>query len=396
MRWVLLLVPLLLLALAVGLRPAPTPPPRARLALQEVLGAPAEEGYARALQPRAFRFPADHGPHPEFSAEWWYFTGNLQGPDGRPFGYQLTFFRKALSPRPVRRTSAWAASQAWMAHLALTDVQAGKHRAWERFSREALDLAGARSQPFRVWLEDWQVVGGPAGPWRLVAAADDARLELDLQATRPPVLQGDRGLSRKGSQPGNASYYYSLTRLETRGHVQVGGERHPVTGLSWMDREWSTSALEPGQVGWDWFSLQLSDGSDLMLYQLRRTDGTADPASSGSLADAPAGSGVTVPRPFAAADMRLLPRGTWRDPEGTRWPVRWRIEIPREDLVLDVEPWLEAQKMDLSVPYWEGAIRARGTRRGRPVEGRGYLELTGYSSASRQVPPGPSKNPGSP
>lgn len=370
MRWLPLLVPALLLALAVLVRPSPAPPPRARLVIQDVLGGAPEAGYARALLPRPFRFPADHGPHPDSAAEWWYYTGNLEDPGGTHFGYQLTFFRKALHPDPPRRESAWAASQAWMAHLAVTDVAGGRHRAWERFGREALGLAGARAEPFRVWLEDWEASGQPIT--RLRARAEDFRLDLTLESRRPPVLQGDRGLSRKGRQPGNASYYYSLTRLGTSGRLELGGRTHEVEGTSWMDREWSTSALEPGQAGWDWFSIQLDDGTDLMLYRMRRGDGSADPASAGSLA------GPSGTRPLGVADFQLTPRGEWRDRHGTAWPVRWRVEIPSAGLELAVEPWLEDQRMDLSFPYWEGAIRVRGTRAGRPVGGNGYLELTGY------------------
>lgn len=352
MRVLLLLLPLALLALALLVGLGEPPPPRASLTVQEVLGAKGAEGFARALGPRTFRFPADHGPHPEFGTEWWYFTGNLQAEDGRHFGYQLTFFRKALVPGPPDRESGWAAHTAWMAHLAITSDQ---HRSWERFARGALGLAGAQAEPFRVWVEDWEVSGT-----RLRAG----ELDLELVSRRAPVLQGDRGLSQKGRQPGNASYYYSLTRLETTG--RVGGV--PVKGLSWMDREWSTSALEPGQVGWDWFSLQLSDGSDLMFYRLRNDDGSASPTSAGTLVE-PSGQ----VRRLRVGDVRLSPRGEWKG-----WPVRWRLEVPSARLAVDVEPWVEDQLMEHSVRYWEGAIRARGSRDGRPLDGNGYLELTGY------------------
>lgn len=364
-----LLLPLALLALAALLQPGDPPAPEARLSLQEVLGGPAPEGFARALAPQPFRFPADHGPHPDFAAEWWYFTGNLQAADGRHFGYQLTLFRRALSPTPAPRSSSWATSQAWMAHLAITDVAAGTHRSWERFSRQALGLAGAQAQPFRVWLEDWEVSGWP----RMRLRAGD--LDLELESLHEPVLQGDRGLSQKGREPGNASYYYSLTRLQTAG--RLGGV--PVSGLSWMDREWSTSALEEGQVGWDWFSLHLSDGSDLMFYQLRQRDGSPSPTSAGILRH-PDGR----VRRLGVAEVALTPRGSWQG-----WPVRWSLEIPAEQIALQVEPWLEDQRMDTSVRYWEGAMRIRGTRAGRPISGDGYLELTGYPAG-----PPPGRTPG--
>lgn len=355
MRALLLLLPVALLVLALVLARGEPPAPRASLTVQEVLGGEGAEGFARALGPRTFRFPADHGPHPEFATEWWYFTGNLEAEDGRHFGYQLTFFRKGLVAAAPPRESAWGASQAWMAHLAVTS---GEHRSWERFSREALGLAGAQAEPFRVWVEDWEVAGWP----RMRLRAGD--LDLELASLREPVLQGDRGLSQKGREPGNASYYYSLTRLETTG--RIGGVE--VSGLSWMDREWSTSALEEGQVGWDWFSLQLSDGSDLMFYRLRNADGSASPTSSGTLLDA-----AGRVRRLSVGDVRLSPRGEWQG-----WPVRWRVEVPSEGLDLDVEPRVEDQLMEHSLRYWEGAVRATGSRQGQPVEGNGYLELTGY------------------
>lgn len=352
MRALLLLLPVALLALALLAGRGEPRAPQASLTVQEVLGAKGAQGFARALRPRAFRFPHDHGPHPDYATEWWYFTGNLQAADGRHFGYQLTFFRKGLVPGAPDRASAWAASTAWMAHLAITSDE---HRSWERFARGALGLAGAQADPFRVWVEDWEVSGT-----RLRAG----ELDLELASRREPVLQGDRGLSRKGREPGNASYYYSLTRLETTG--RVGGI--PVTGLSWMDREWSTSALEPGQVGWDWFSLQLSDGSDLMFYRLRQEDGSASPTSAGTLVE-PSGE----VRRLGVGDVRLEPRGEWQG-----WPVRWRLEVPSVGLRLDVDPRVEDQLMEHSVRYWEGAVRARGDRAGKALEGNGYLELTGY------------------
>jgi len=376
---------LALLALAIAaavyllVRPERSSPPRASLSVAGELRAADDRGYAKALAPREFRFPADHGPHPEFRTEWWYYTGNLATADGRRFGFQLTLFRSALAPRMPPRESAWATRQAWLAHFTVTDVEAGAFHSFERWSRGALGLAGAQAEPFRVWVKDWTAAAvGQTFPIRLTAADDGASIDLMLQQGKPPVLQGERGLSRKSAEPGNASYYYSLTRMPASGTVRVAGESFSVTGLAWMDREWSTSSLGKDQVGWDWFSLQLSDGWDVMLYRLRRKDGTADPASGGSLVD-PRGGSRTLDLPR----FQILGSGQWRSPRsGVRYPARWRLRIPEEDLSLEVRPVLADQELDVSFHYWEGAVAIEGTHRGKPVRGNGYVELTGYADST--------------
>jgi predicted secreted hydrolase len=375
-----------LLAPAMGAcRGAPPRDLHARLSVAEGLRGTGAEGFARALAPRPFEFPRDHGPHPEFRTEWWYYTGNLQSAAGRRFGFELTFFRNALSPRPPERASRWATNQVYLAHFAVTDVQAGRFRSWERLERGAVGLAGAQASPFRVWLGPWSSAG-PAGgsaeiaalPMRLLAAAggeDGAGVDLLLQAAKPPVLQGDRGLSRKGALPGQASYYYSLTRLPAAGTVRTAGATFAVSGLAWMDREWSTSSLGPDQVGWDWFALQLEDGRELMLYRLRLRDGSADPASAGTLVAANGSS-----RPLAWSGVDLAPSGSWTSPRsGARYPARFHLRLPAEGLDLDVRPLLADQELDTSFRYWEGAVAVSGTSRGAPVAGSGYVELTGYA-----------------
>lgn len=331
-------------------------------------------GFARAIDPREFVFPRDHGAHPDYRSEWWYYTGNLRTRTGRRFGYQLTIFRLALRPQAPPRRSAWAANQVYMAHFALTDVSADRFHAHERFARGALGLAGAQGQPVRVWLEDWNIsLDGTV--WRLRAAHGDLGLDLALTPKKPIVLQGERGLSRKSAEHGNASYYYSITRLETQGTVTVAGERHAVSGLSWMDREWSTSALAPDQAGWDWFALQLSNGYDLMYYRLRRRDGSIDPFSAGSLVD-PAGKLARL----SAKEVQVEAVETWRSPQGIRYPTRWRVRVPQHQLDLDVRAAIPQQTLDLTVRYWEGAVDVRGRNADRAVEGSGYLEMTGYDS----------------
>jgi predicted secreted hydrolase len=352
---------------------------QASLAVSAALGSGDLAGFARATASRPFSFPADLGPHPEFRTEWWYYTGNLETAAGRHFGFQLTFFRTALAPpgaRVAERASAWAASQLYLAHFAVTDTAGRRFHAWSRLGREALGLAGARPGPFRVWLEDWSAESAaPDGlPVRLRAAEGDVAIDLVLTSEKPVALQGDRGLSRKGPEPGNASYYYSRSRMSARGTVRAGGEPLPVTGLAWMDREWSTSALGADLVGWDWLALQLDDGRDVMVYRLRRRDGTADAYSAGALI---ASDGAT--RPLAAGDVTLDALAHWRSPRSrVRYPSRWRLVVPGAALALEITPRLADQELIVGTRYWEGAVRVEGTAAGRPIGGRGYVELVGY------------------
>ncbi|HSW30132.1 MAG TPA: lipocalin-like domain-containing protein [Longimicrobiales bacterium] len=370
--------------------------PEARLSLEETLGGADTAGFARALEPRDFVFPADHGPHPDFRNEWWYVTGNLEAERGREVGYQLTLFRTSLAPpgrvgratAHAEATSAWSTDQAYMGHLAVTDARGRRFRAFERFARGALGLAGAEAEPLRVWVEGWSLEGSgsaasaggtrPADvfPLRLRAADGDVALDLVLESGKPRVLQGERGLSRKGPEPGNASYYYSHTRMPTSGTVVLGADTLRATGLSWLDREWSTSALSDGVVGWDWFALQLDDGWDLMVYALRRADGSAHPLSEGVLVD-PSGTKRALEWD---ADVTVKPTGRWTSPvDGAAYPSGWRIAVPGAGLDLEVTPVLEDQELDLAFRYWEGAVRVSGTAAGRTLAGRGYVELTGYA-----------------
>lgn len=373
MRWLLLILSGLYLF---GCQdPQALPPDRQRLTLTETLGRDESAGYAKALAPRTFAFPADHGPHPEFKTEWWYYTGNLAAVDGRRFGYQLTFFRIALAPTAAERPSAWGASQVSMAHFAVTDAAGKRFFNAERFARNALGLAGAQAEPFRVWLEDWQASAAQGSfPMRLQAASDEVAIDLVLEPGKPVVLQGEQGLSRKSTEAGNASYYYSLTRMPTRGSLRLGEEEFQLTGHSWLDREWSTSALAADQVGWDWFALQLDDGFELMYYQLRRQDGSADPASAGVWVR-PDGRGQGLRQ----EDLTLEVTRTWSSSRGGRYPAGWRLHLPQQHLELTIEPLLADQELDATIRYWEGAVKISGERAGKPVIGYGYVELTGYA-----------------
>ena len=335
-----------------------------------------EAGFARAIKPRNFSFPEDHGPHNRYRIEWWYFTGNLHDPDGRKFGYQLTFFRFALSPHKPASKSAWRSNQLYMAHFTVTDVTEGRFCAAERFSMAGNGLAGAESGRYHVWLYDWSAEAGETADFPLHLEARNNTNAIDLQLTnqKPVVLQGDRGLSRKSGEPGNASYYYSYTRLPTRGTVSIAGRRYAVSGNSWMDREWSTSSLSKQQAGWDWFALQFSDNSELMFYRLRRKDGRTDEHSAGSfmLPD-------NVKVPLGVRDVVIEAKDTWQSPHSkTVYPSRWRLSVPNRNLTVDIVPLIGDQELNVSSRYWEGAVSIQGTHNGRAITGQGYVELTGY------------------
>lgn len=382
-------------AIWIGLGPmqrAPAPSAQTGSTVAGELGDADLDGYLRAVEPREFRFPRDHGVHPGFRHEWWYYTGNLTTPEGRRFGFQLTFFRIALAPGvrsgPGEDGSAWRSEAVYMAHFALTDVEAGRFHHAQRFSRNGLALAGAApgpadpEAPFGVWLEGWKVKaladprcepGAGCHAVELVAHEGEIGLRLRLTAAKPPVLQGEGGLSQKSADPGNASYYYSMTRLDAVGEVSLGGEPLAVAGSAWMDREWSTSALGPEQTGWDWFALQLSDGSELMFYRLRLRDGSMDPHSAGVWVDP---DGRT--QRLEADDVGLEVRDHWTSPRsGIRYPALWTLSLA--DIELTVAPVLPDQELtETVVRYWEGAVDVSGAVRGREVGGGGYVELAGY------------------
>jgi predicted secreted hydrolase len=353
------------------------PDQAASIVLQPATLAP--ESFQRALAPVPIQLPRDHGPHLNFQTEWWYYTGNVQTDDGRRFGYQLTIFRRGLSPGVDQRAAGFSTNQVYFAHFALTDIEAGKHMAAERFSRAAAGLAGGSGEPFRVWLEDWSVesLNTDGSFVRVKASEPRYSLELVLEAQKPIVLHGEQGLSAKSNQPGNASYYLSYTRMQTGGTISVGNQSFDVEGSSWFDHEWSTSALDEADVGWDWFGLQLNDGSELMLYLIRRADGSVEPISGGTLVNADGRS-----TPLDREDVRIGVEQTWTSPHsGAEYPAAWQIDLPAYDLSLQIRPQLPDQELQVSFTYWEGAVSVTGTSAGRPIEGQGYVELTGYDAS---------------
>ncbi|MBS3785440.1 MAG: FtsX-like permease family protein, partial [Gammaproteobacteria bacterium] len=361
------LAPALLLAAAVGGAQAQN--------MADVMGPDIDtDRFARVTGPQPLVFPDDHGAHPDYRTEWWYFVGNLADDQGQAFGFQLTLFRSALDPERQARSSNWATRQAWMGHFAITDITGGDHRAVERYQRGALGLAGAQVRPVRIWMDDWQALSlTDATLFPLQLSAQDEQteigLDLNLEALKPHVLQGNAGYSQKGEDPGNASCYYSFTRLGAEGQVTFAGQTYTVDGTAWLDREWSTSALDSNQEGWDWFSLQLQDGRDVMVYRLRRTDGSTAPQSAGIVVEPDGQSSV-----LSAQDFTLTPIRHWQSPKtDSRYPVEWSLSIPEHNLELSVEARLDAQEMPTTIRYWEGAVGVQGS-----TAGVGYMELTGY------------------
>jgi predicted secreted hydrolase len=264
-----------------------------------------------------------------------------------------------------------------MGHFALSDIQAGEHFFFERFSRGSADLAGVQVDPYQVWLENWQVVQTSEGNYQLQAAQGGIQIDLALLDLKGPILNGQEGFSLKGSGEGNASYYFSQTRLATQGTVGISGEEFLVSGLSWMDHEFSTSALSPGQVGWDWFSLQLSDGSDLMVFQIRRSDGSIDPFSSGTLVT-PDGEAYHI----SEGQFKIQVVNTWHSPNSdAQYPASWVLEVPSIGLILEIEPYMDDQEVNAAYVYWEGAVEFEGTYGDKLVQGSGYVEMTGYATS---------------
>jgi predicted secreted hydrolase len=342
----------------------------------------AADGFSRAREVKTFDFPRDHGPHSDFRHEWWYVTGNLHADNGERFGFELTFFRFALAPprtmdaRPsAGEISRWRANQIYMAHFAITDVARKRFRFADRYARAALGLAGAQAAPLRVWLQDWSL-SETGSQWKLQAAQDDYVLTLDLRPLVAPVLNGDAGLSRKSSTSQAASYYYSIPRMAARGQLTREGKTVGVSGLAWLDREWGSDELGI-ETGWDWFALQLGDESTLMFYVRRDREGKPDSISAGTWV----ATDGTVRR-LTEKEVEIDVQGHWTSPRGGRYPARWQMRVPSLSLDLNIEPVLADQELNTSPRYWEGAVDVIGTRAGRAVRGRGYVELVGYAAPS--------------
>ena len=400
--WQIITIPILVgLALSWILFSEPKAEIEATISAAQALSGSDTEGFTQALAPREFVFPGDHGAHPGFKTEWWYYTGNLFTEEGRQFGYQFTIFRNQLSPsdadfarinqeEPVSmnpeeegaRDSEWSTNQLYLAHFAISDVSKKDHVFDERYSRGTAGLAGASVDPYRIWLEDWEITrvkDSKASDERFqmrikAEMSNGTALDIVLNPQKPLVLQGEEGYDKKGGEDGNASYYISFTRMQTEGLLKKEGESLAVSGLSWMDHEWSTSALDSGQTGWDWFSIQLSNGYELMYYQIRNVDPDLAPQTTGSLVT-PNGQ----KRDLDQGEVRLEVLEYWASPHtGARYPVQWTLAIPSEELEMDVTTVFDDQEMTVSVQYYEGALQVSGKFRDEAIDGNGYIEMTGY------------------
>lgn len=335
--------------------------------------------YELAVPGRKLAFPADHYSHPDFKTEWWYYTGHLDAESGKQYGYQVTFFRFGLRDRQKEDGKMEPLfTDLYMAHFALSDIREKKFLFRERSNRGYRDKAGASTERYLVWNEDWKVE--ERGENHFIEVHDrGVALRLSLAPLKPPVLHGDNGLSQKGEGEGRASYYYSLTRLETKGELDIDGKKERVRGLTWMDHEFGSNQLREDQVGWDWFSIQLDNNVEVMLYLMRRKDGSFDSYSSGTLVRA---DGKT--RHLNLSDYRIDVLDRWKSAaSGADYPMKWRIAIPSENLALEIDPFFPSQELitrkSTRVTYWEGAVGVKGTSDGKPVEGRGYVEMTGYA-----------------
>lgn len=344
-----------------------------------------EEGFKSVTGPCNLTFPEDHGAHPGFRTEWWYYTGNLEDTAGKRFGYQLTFFRYRISAPGLEKIwptpkSAWRTQQIYLGHAAITDIEGKQHIHVEAAAREALGIAGARTGKERteIFLKNWST-RIEKDNHRIVMESDNFSIDLMLTPEKSLVMHGDKGYSRKGSSPEKASCYYSFTRLNSNGHLTIREKTYSVTGLSWMDHEFSTAPLESGLSGWDWFGLQLSDHTEVMVFLFRNATGGLGNASSGTYIDAK-GNSVHLSKEDFAVDIL----GTWKSPESNAtYPSRWRLRLFPMDLDVTIYPNLNNQEMITSestgVTYWEGSVSITGKKREKPVTGMGYVELTGYA-----------------
>ena len=332
-----------------------------------------------ALPGYEFSFPRDHGSHDEYKTEWWYYTGQLHTAEGKRFGFELTFFRVGVAASAAAAESKWELRNVSLAHFAITDVAAQRFRYYEKVNRTSPFTAGAATGYLSVFNEAWRATTLPDGSWRIVAAAGGDSIDLTLRSTKPPAIHGENGVSVKAQGVGYASHYYSMTNLVATG--TVNGQK--AAGHAWMDHEFGSSSLRESQQGWDWFSIQLDNNVELMIYIIRRADGSADATSSGSLITE---DGRVVP--IKREQLRVTPTGSWKSPKsGATYPMGWRLEVPSMQVALTVTPVMKAQELmtgsSTGITYWEGAVDASGSMRNTTVQGEGYVEMTGYDKAFR-------------
>jgi len=346
------------------------------------------EDFKRALPKRVFSFPQDHFSHPEFKTEWWYYSGHLQSlsQDGRSFSYQLTFFRTGLTRETTLQKSKWSIQNLYFAHLAITDKSKKKFKYLEKISRGSLGEAGATSyktseKTFRIWIEDWSIEGKGPGIQNHFLKGGDRNFGIKLMLTpeKKPVIHGKNGVSQKAEGEGYASHYYSIPRLKTEGRIFLQNKEIPVQGLSWMDHEFGSSQLQEYQVGWDWFSLQLDDRTELMFYQIRHKDGKVDPYSSGTIVYADG-----THQHLSGKEFQIEVLDQWKSSKSSAiYPSRWRVKVPVHQIELSLSPTVKDQELitkeSTRVTYWEGSVKIEGKYQKKSIKGMGYVELTGYA-----------------
>jgi predicted secreted hydrolase len=342
-----------------------------------VVAVSASAQYKEALPGYRYTFPRDHFDHPDFQTEWWYYTGNVKSVDGHRFGFELTFFRQGVD-RETKSIGTWDVHDLYLAHLALSDLDGGKFLHAERTNRAGPTIAGVSEAERRIWNGNWQVL------WqgdKQVLQAIDKRFSIyfTLSSAKPPVIHGTNGVSQKAEGPGSASHYISLTRLVAVGEIESGGQQFHVTGTAWMDHEFFTHQLEADQVGWDWISMQFADNTELMLFHIRRKDGSIDPHSAGTFVNTRGDTIHLGKEEFTMESMGFA----WTSP-ATRavYPLSWRISVPRLDIVVECSTSLPSQELAASAgfapAYWEGSVVVAGRKGRSSVSGVGYLEMTGY------------------
>jgi predicted secreted hydrolase len=337
----------------------------------------AERQYKKALPGYKYSFPQDHFSHDQYKTEWWYYTGHLASKDGKHYGFELTFFRTGADNEPDNKKSAWKLENFYLAHFAVTDENGKVFKFYEKLNRAGLNLAGASSDAYYVHNEGWSVEK-LGERFLLKADAPEYSLHLMLDPLKAPVIHGVNGVSQKASCAGCASYYYSMTRLKADGLLFVGDKPAEVSGMVWMDHEFGSNQLTSEQAGWDWYSLQLDDNRELMLYLLRRTDGSFEPASSGTIVDAQGKA-----KHIKLDQFKVTSSGTWHSPRsGANYPMGWHVSVPGEALDVTLTQTLPDQELNTArstgVTYWEGSVKITGTSGGKPVTGQGYVEMTGY------------------
>jgi len=372
-------IPFALLIFLTACSPPTVPAAEVEVPAVATINANIPTGFVAADGSRVLSFPQDFGAHEDFRTEWWYYTGNLQTPEGRHFGFELTIFRVGLLPPTVDlpTDSQWYNNSIYFAHFAVSDIANEKFYAFERYSRPGPGLAGAQADPYRVWIEDWNITEQALHTYRLQASQENIAIDLTLADEMGVVLHGEDGYSRKGKAVNNASYYYSQPRLRADGFVRVDDAQYKVNGLAWKDHEFSSSVLDKNQIGWDWFSLQFENGPALMLFQLRERDGGTSDSSSGTFIPADG-----IPQPVQKTDFQITVLDEWRSPHTQGiYPSAWKIRLNKPNCLLEVRPWMADQELNFpTVTYWEGAVHFEGIcDNGDSVRGNGYIELTGYT-----------------